>query len=69
LQKLLEQTCNLQHDLSMPVWLTIRFKLTTCNLQHDLSCQRLADGCICWQKEEDEHLPLIRNFDDDDDLW
>jgi len=22
---------------------------------------------ICWQKEEDEHLPLIMNFDDDDD--
>jgi len=24
---------------------------------------------FCWQKEEDEHLPPIRSFDDDDDLW
>jgi len=29
----------------------------------------LIDGMFCWQKEEDEHLPLKRNFDDDDDLW
>jgi len=28
-----------------------------------------ASGCFCWQKEEDEHLPPIRSFDDDDDLW
>jgi len=23
----------------------------------------------CWQKKEDGHLPSIRRFDDDDDLW
>jgi len=24
----------------------------------------------CWQKEEDEHLPPVKSFDDDDDdLW
>jgi len=41
------------------------------------TCQILGVTCSivsatwqgCWQKEEDEHLPPIRSFDDDDDLW